>query len=158
MNPRQQRHIKRWNYLKTIIFTSIQSISVSISLVYYYLHSSISNNNYIIIIRLLCFLFSLITYILWFISRIQLGTSLTLFIHTNKGPLITTGMYSKFSNPIYLFGTISLFLYILAINYQYLIIFIILIPIQYIRATLESKALAKKYGDIYDEYINNVWI
>ena len=148
----------------------IQSLSVGCSIIYYSINYSLiddtkknygEDNIYMKIIRFLLFIISIITYILWFIARLQLGISLTYKIQSN-GPLIMKGLYSKFKHPIYYFGTISLITYLFSINqlsYNRLsFILLILIPIQIIRGILEERVLRKKYDDEYDNYVKQLWI
>jgi protein-S-isoprenylcysteine O-methyltransferase Ste14 len=108
-------------------------------------------------VRLFLLVVSASAYILWALARYQLGRSLSFGV-TTDGPFITTGLYSKFSNPIYLFGTIALTSYLLLINRPiWLCILFVLLPMQYIRARRESRALLKKYDDRYEAYVASVW-
>ena len=100
----------------------------------------------------------MVSYALWFLARVQLGQSLV-FLAKADGPLITTGLYKKFRNPIYLFGTVSLTSYLMLIDKPlYLLILFVLIPVQLIRSNLETRILRKKYDEQYDDYVKSVWI
>jgi protein-S-isoprenylcysteine O-methyltransferase Ste14 len=125
---------------------------------YYYIHSEPSANMLWFSVRLFLLAVSVGAYMLWALARYQLGRSLAFGVITD-GPLVTTGLYSKFTNPIYLFGTIALTSYLLVINRPiWLCILLLLLPMQYIRAHRESKALLKKYDDRYEAYLASVWI
>jgi protein-S-isoprenylcysteine O-methyltransferase Ste14 len=173
---REERKQKKWKFIYQMFMIIIQSLSVGCSIIYYSINSSLidntkiynkNDNNYgednifMKIIRFLLFIISIITYILWFIARLQLGISLTYKIQSN-GPLIIKGLYSKFKHPIYYFGTISLIAFFFSIKelsfYRLLFILFFLIPIQIIRGVLEERVLRKKYDDEYENYIKQLWI
>lgn len=140
------------------ILANAQSLSVGCSMLYYYARSESSTSTLIIIIRTMCLVFACASYALWALARYQLGRSLT-FRAVADGPLVTKGLYSKFTNPIYLFGTIALVFYLLAIcRPLWLLVLVVLVPMQYIRAVQERRALLKKYDDQYEEYLKGVWI
>ena len=152
------RRAKRRQVFYKLCFTVVQSVSVGCSMIYYYWRSETSGSTYWLIFRSLLLIASLIAYTLWFTARIQLGNSLTLLAKTD-GPFITTGLYSKFRNPIYLFGTISLSTYLLVIHKpKYLCLLFVLVPVQFVRAFAESNALRRKYDEKYEEYEKQVWI
>jgi protein-S-isoprenylcysteine O-methyltransferase Ste14 len=170
ITSREERKQKKWNFIYQMFMIIIQSLSVGCSIIYYSINYSLiddtkknygEDNIYMKIIRFLLFIISIITYILWFIARLQLGISLTYKIQSN-GPLIMKGLYSKFKHPIYYFGTISLISFLFSIKelsyYRLLFILLILIPIQIIRGILEERALRKKYDDEYESYIKQLWI
>lgn len=170
ITSREERKQKKWNFIYQMFMIIIQSLSVGCSIIYYSINSSLiddtkknygEDNIYMKIIRFLLFIISIITYILWFIARLQLGISLTYKIQSN-GPLIMKGLYSKFKHPIYYFGTISLISFLFSIKelsyYRLLFILLILIPFQIIRGVLEERVLRKKYDDEYEIYIKQLWI
>jgi protein-S-isoprenylcysteine O-methyltransferase Ste14 len=124
---------------------------------YYYIHSEPSSSTLWFAVRLLLLTISASAYTLWALARYQLGRSLAFGV-TTDGPFVTTGLYSKFTNPIYLFGTIALTSYLLLINRPiWLCILIVMLPMQYIRAQREARALLKKYDDRYEAYLASVW-
>ena len=87
----------------------------------------------------------------WLLAREQLGKSFTLRPKAIK--LVTTGLYSKFRNPIYLFSSITLFGAILPSksSMQYFL-FLLLLIIQFVRFKKEEQVLEKKFGKKYIKY------
>jgi protein-S-isoprenylcysteine O-methyltransferase Ste14 len=86
----------------------------------------------------------------------QLGASFSVTPQARQ--LITHGLYSKFRNPIYVFGGLFFLGFILTIQRPaLLIIFAIVIPMQIVRARAESKVLEEKFGDEYREYRQKTW-
>jgi protein-S-isoprenylcysteine O-methyltransferase Ste14 len=95
---------------------------------------------------------------LWFTARLQLGTS---FAVTPKAKaLVTTGLYSKFRNPIYLFGGLAYGgLFIAWGRAVPLIAFLVVYPTyQYLRARKEAQILEKAFGDEYRSYKASTWL
>jgi protein-S-isoprenylcysteine O-methyltransferase Ste14 len=92
-----------------------------------------------------------VSFVLWMAARIQLGASFSLGAKARK--LITTGLYSKFRNPIYLFGQLA---YLgLAIAWGKPLGFVIVIcmtPLQMLRAKKEQAILEQAFGDEYRAY------
>ena len=155
---KQIRRSKRRRAFFGSILTTAQSISVGCSMTYYYWHSEASCTTLWFVVRCILFLVAYLSYALWALARYQLGSSLAFTVSTD-GPLITTGLYSKFSSPIYLFGTIALISYLFLINRPiWLCVLIILLPMQLFRSKKESRALMKKYDEQYEAYLQRVWI
>jgi protein-S-isoprenylcysteine O-methyltransferase Ste14 len=98
----------------------------------------------------------LISYVLWIISRIQLGKYFSV-VPKAKG-LVTSGLYSKIRNPIYVFGSLSILGAILPSRnlFQYSL-FIILVIIEVIRSSKEEAVLRKEFGKKYTEYKSKTW-
>lgn len=97
-----------------------------------------------------------VSFVFWMVARIQLGASFTASAQARK--LVTTGLYSKLRNPIYLFGQLS-FLG-LAIAWNTLagyIIFACIIPFQMARAKAERFVLEEAFGDEYRAYRARTW-
>jgi protein-S-isoprenylcysteine O-methyltransferase Ste14 len=95
-------------------------------------------------------------FILFCIARLQLGRSFS--IEAKATELVTTGVYSKIRNPIYVFGAImTLGVIIWAGQPLLLLFYVILIPMQIIRARKESQVLEAKFGDAYLEYKKKTW-
>jgi protein-S-isoprenylcysteine O-methyltransferase Ste14 len=95
-------------------------------------------------------------FILFCIARVQLGRSFS--IEAKATELVTTGVYSKIRNPIYVFGALMIFGVIIWAGQPMLLLFyLILIPMQVIRARKESRVLEEKFGDAYLEYKKKTW-
>ena len=95
-------------------------------------------------------------FVLWTIARFQLGNSFTVSAQAKQ--LITRGLYSKIRNPIYVFGSCVLAGLILLLGRpMWLLIFIVLIPLQIWRARKESQVLEAKFGDEYRKYRAATW-
>jgi protein-S-isoprenylcysteine O-methyltransferase Ste14 len=90
------------------------------------------------------------------IARIQLGNSFSLAPQATQ--LVTTGIYSRIRNPVYIFGTFvftGLFLF-LERPYMLLLIVPVLI-LQITRARAEARVLEAHFGDEYRRYRASTW-
>lgn len=90
------------------------------------------------------------------VARLQLGASFSVKAKAKK--LVTTGLYSKIRNPIYVFG--ALFLVGLAIvlgNWLLLAILVVLTPVQMVRARKEEAVLREAFGEEYERYKAGTW-
>jgi protein-S-isoprenylcysteine O-methyltransferase Ste14 len=90
------------------------------------------------------------------LARYQLGNSFTLVPQARA--LVTHGIYSKIRNPVYIFSALAiagLFLYLNRPLFFW--IFLILIPLQVIRARAESRVLEARFGDAYRQYCSQTW-
>ncbi len=95
-------------------------------------------------------------FILWVVARIQLGESFS--IRPRAKNLVTHGLYSKIRNPIYLFGLLFICGLFLALGKPWwLMVFVVLVPMQVLRARKEEKVLRAKFGDAYMEYRRQTW-
>jgi protein-S-isoprenylcysteine O-methyltransferase Ste14 len=90
------------------------------------------------------------------IARYTLGKSFS--VRARATALVTRGIYSRIRNPIYVSG-ILLFLgvFLMLGHPQMLLIFVILIPLQVIRARREAAVLEAEFGDEYREYRKRTW-
>ena len=90
------------------------------------------------------------------LARIQLGRAFS--IQARASTLVTTGLYSRIRNPIYVFGGLVIAGIIIWTGRPILLLFLVaLIPIQIVRARKESKVLEQKFGAEYAEYTRRTW-
>jgi protein-S-isoprenylcysteine O-methyltransferase Ste14 len=94
--------------------------------------------------------------ILLVVARLQLGASFS--VRAEARSLVTHGMYSRIQNPIYFFGALTLAGLILLLDRPlYLLVFLIIVPVQVIRIGHERKVLMSKFGDSYLQYRKQTW-
>jgi protein-S-isoprenylcysteine O-methyltransferase Ste14 len=92
----------------------------------------------------------------WFAARWQLGASFSVAARANQ--LVTTGMYSKFRHPVYVFGGLAWFGALLVLlGWQALIIGLLVAVIEIVRARREERVLATAFGNEYEQYRRNTW-
>jgi len=95
-------------------------------------------------------------FLLLVVARLQLGRAFS--VEAKATTLVTTGLYSRIRNPIYVFG--GLMIVGIIIWFQkplFLLCFVILIPMQIIRSRKEEKVLAEKFGSAYQDYKQKTW-
>lgn len=98
----------------------------------------------------------IVGFILWTIARFQLGASFTVTAQARQ--LVTRGLYSKIRNPIYVFGSCVIAgVFLLVGRPMLLLIFIIVIPMQILRAKKEATVLEQKFGEQYRAYRASTW-
>jgi len=93
---------------------------------------------------------------LWMVAQVQLGDSFS--VRPQARALVTHGVYSRIRNPIYVFSAI----FILGIAMfteapLWLLLLVVLIPIQIVRARREARVLEAKFGEEYRAYRRNTW-
>ena len=90
------------------------------------------------------------------VARYQLGNSFSLQPKAHE--LVTTGLYSKIRNPIYVAGLVIIFGLILALQKPVLWIVMAAVVIgQTMRARREAQVLEAAFGDAYREYRCKTW-
>jgi protein-S-isoprenylcysteine O-methyltransferase Ste14 len=93
---------------------------------------------------------------LWITARLQLGDSFSVSAQARQ--LVTHGLYSKISNPIYVFGLLMISgLALVAGKPIWLLALLVIVPLQIMRARTEAKVLEDKFGDAYREYRRKTW-
>jgi protein-S-isoprenylcysteine O-methyltransferase Ste14 len=93
---------------------------------------------------------------MWALARKQLGASFS--VQAKATALVTHGLYSRIRNPIYVFGSIMIAgLLLFFLKPEGLLIFLVIIPMQIIRARKESAVLEAAFGDQYREYKRHTW-
>jgi protein-S-isoprenylcysteine O-methyltransferase Ste14 len=97
-----------------------------------------------------------VAWCLFAIARIQLGRSFS--VAAKAKSLVTTGLYSRIRNPIYVFGGLVIAAFLVYIGRPLLLlVFLILIPVQIVRARKESQVLEETFGDEYRAYKAQTW-
>jgi len=94
--------------------------------------------------------------LLWSLARIQLGQSFS--IGAKATALVTHGLYARIRNPVYVFG--SLAIAGLCLFFQrpiFLMVFLVIGPLQVVRARKEAEVLEAAFGDTYREYKRKTW-
>lgn len=96
-------------------------------------------------------------FVLWTIAKIQLGSSFTVRARAKK--LVTTGLYSKFRHPIYLFGGISILgLFVAWGRLIPLVCFLVFYSTQLLRIKKEEAVLEQAFGEEYRRYKTTTWL
>jgi protein-S-isoprenylcysteine O-methyltransferase Ste14 len=93
----------------------------------------------------------------WLTARLQIREFFT--ARAEARGLVTTGLYSKIRNPIYVFGLllfVGVVLY-LAAPWRWLLFLILMILVQLWRAHNEARVLEAKFGDAYRQYRAKTW-
>jgi len=90
------------------------------------------------------------------IARYQLGRSFSIKAEAHQ--LVTRGLYSKISNPIYVFGTVLIAGFFLVVQRPALWILLgVVIVGQMVRARREARVLEAAFGDDYRAYRRKTW-
>ena len=94
--------------------------------------------------------------ILLMVARIQLGRAFS--VRAKATTLVTSGLYSRIRNPIYVFGAFFILgIIIWSGMFWFLLILVVLIPLQIYRSRKESQVLEEKFGAEYLEYKRKTW-
>lgn len=90
------------------------------------------------------------------VARYQLGRSFS--INAEAHQLVTSGLYSRIRNPIYVFGSVLLVGFFLVVQRPRLWILLGVVVIgQTFRARREAKVLEDAFGEAYREYRRKTW-
>ena len=93
---------------------------------------------------------------LWMLARIQLGASFS--VGAKAKALVTRGLYSRIRNPIYFFGSITIAgICLFYFRPLYLLVFLLIIPLQVVRARKEGEVLEAAFGEEYRNYRSRTW-
>jgi protein-S-isoprenylcysteine O-methyltransferase Ste14 len=106
--------------------------------------------------RVLGSAFMLFGFAMLTVARINLGNAFS--VTAQATDLVTTGIYSRIRNPIYVFSTIGLAGLFLYIERPMLLLLIPpLAAVQTWRARNESRVLQGKFGEAYRRYKAGTW-
>jgi protein-S-isoprenylcysteine O-methyltransferase Ste14 len=95
-------------------------------------------------------------FLLLALARVQLGRAFS--VQAKASTLVTSGLYSRIRNPIYIFGGLAIGGFFLWINQPWMLLFfVVLIPMQVWRSREEARVLTEKFGAEYLEYKRKTW-
>jgi len=90
------------------------------------------------------------------VARLQLGGAFS--VRPKASHLVTTGLYARIRNPIYLFGSLFVVGLAILIGVPWLLLFlVVIIPLQIVRSRKEAEVLEAKFGDEYRAYRQKTW-
>ena len=96
------------------------------------------------------------SFVLFVLARMQLGEAFSVQAKATK--LVTTGLYSRIRNPIYVFGALMIAGAIIWFEKPwFLLCLAALVPLQVVRSRKEEQVLAEKFGAAYQEYKRHTW-
>ena len=94
--------------------------------------------------------------LLLILARIQLGKAFS--FRAKASTLVTSGLYSRLRNPIYVFGSLFFLGVILWADRPWLLlVFVVIVPMQVYRSRREAEVLETTFGDEYREYKRRTW-
>lgn len=93
---------------------------------------------------------------LFVLARLQLGAAFSVAAEAHF--LVTTGLYARLRNPIYVFGGLTLMGFSLFRSvWGPLVIAAIIVPLQLYRVRKEEKVLSAAFGEAYERYKRQTW-
>ncbi|MDE3202168.1 MAG: isoprenylcysteine carboxylmethyltransferase family protein [Acidobacteriota bacterium] len=96
------------------------------------------------------------SFLLLVIARVQLGRAFS--VGAKASTLVSTGLYSRIRNPIYVFGFLLCTGVIIWAGNPWLILFLaVLAPLQIWRSGKEEAILEQTFGEEYLEYKRKTW-
>jgi protein-S-isoprenylcysteine O-methyltransferase Ste14 len=95
-------------------------------------------------------------YVLVWLARVQLGRSFS--VRSVAHELVTTGLYSRIRNPIYVFADLMFLGLVLVLRLYWLMPVIpILVAVQIYKSRNESRVLEAAFGQAYRDYRKRSW-
>jgi len=68
------------------------------------------------------------------------------------------GIYSRIRHPVYVFSAIAIAGLVLYMDFpKFLLLFVVLIPLQIVRARREERVLEDRFGEEYRRYKSTTW-
>jgi protein-S-isoprenylcysteine O-methyltransferase Ste14 len=96
------------------------------------------------------------SFLLLIVARFQLGGAFS--VRAKASSLVTTGLYSRIRNPIYVFGTLLVVGIVIWIDRPwFLLVLAVLVPMQILRSRKEAQVLEENFGAAYLEYKQKTW-
>ena len=96
------------------------------------------------------------SFLFFVLARVQLGRAFS--VQAKATTLVTDGIYARIRNPIYVFGGLMIAgMIIWAQRPSFLLVFVVLIPLQVVRSRKEAQVLQEKFGAAYLEYKQKTW-
>ena len=100
---------------------------------------------------------AVVGFALWMVARIELGESFSAGAQAKA--LVTTGLYSRFRHPIYLFGGLAFAGLFTAWSMLAGLIYVVVIcPVQILRIRKEEAVLEQAFGEEYRRYKAKTWL
>ena len=97
-----------------------------------------------------------VSVVLLVVARLQLGASFAVQAKAHK--LVTTGLYAKIRNPIYVFAALFLAgLVMVSGRWIFLLAFAVQAPLQMVRARKEEQVLSAAFGEEYARWKAQTW-
>ena len=101
-----------------------------------------------------CLLLVVIAWIV--VARLQLGGSFSVTPQARQ--LVTTGLYARIRNPIYVASPFLLIgLSLVMAQWWPMLLIVVVVPLQIVRARREAKVLRAAFGTEYDRYRARTW-
>ena len=95
-------------------------------------------------------------FLLLALARVQLGRAFS--VQAKASTLVTTGLYSRIRNPIYVFGSLMIAGFILWANMPWMLLcLVVVLPMQVYRSRVEERVLTEKFGASYLDYKRQTW-
>jgi protein-S-isoprenylcysteine O-methyltransferase Ste14 len=90
------------------------------------------------------------------VARVQLGNSFS--VTPQARALVTTGVYRKIRNPVYVFSGIGIAGFVLYVGRpMWLLLCLALLPLQVLRAQAEGRILEAVFGEEYRAWKRQTW-